>query len=100
MTEATVVARPDELRGEPVVAFVVHTDAKGAFGELPEGALSIGVNHEGHDRLSPQLVRPGYHGSFGHGASAPSKLSCVPEVYGRVLLSSPPTIAGDPTRSS
>ena len=47
MTEATVVARPDELRGEPVVAFVVHTDAKGAFGELPEGAVNTLQNRSG-----------------------------------------------------
>jgi hypothetical protein len=69
----------------------------GAFGELPEGAASTGENHEGHDHLSPQLVRPGYHGNFGHGASTPSELSSVPEVYGRIILSSPPTLTGDPT---
>jgi hypothetical protein len=28
---------------------------KGVFGELPEDALSIGENHEGHVELSPRL---------------------------------------------
>jgi len=36
LTEAAIVARPDELRGELVVAFVVYDVAKGAFGKSPE----------------------------------------------------------------
>ena len=52
----------------------------GAFGELPEGALSIGENHEGHDRLSPQPVGPGYRSRLGPSLTTPSKLSSVPEV--------------------
>ena len=40
MAEAAVLAGPDELRGELVVAFVVLPDASGASGEFPEGAVS------------------------------------------------------------
>jgi hypothetical protein len=61
VTEAAVVARSDELRGELVVAFVVHTDAKGAFGEFPEvfpeGALSGLQNRSGcspHSGMIPK----------------------------------------------
>jgi acyl-CoA synthetase (AMP-forming)/AMP-acid ligase II len=39
VAEAAAVAKPDELRGGLVVAFVVLADAKGAFGEFLEGAL-------------------------------------------------------------
>jgi acyl-coenzyme A synthetase/AMP-(fatty) acid ligase len=50
VAEAAAVSRPDELREELAVAFVVLTDAKGAFGEFPEGALSSLQNRS---RCSP-----------------------------------------------
>jgi acyl-coenzyme A synthetase/AMP-(fatty) acid ligase len=40
VTEAAVVARPDELRGELVVSCVVPTGASGAPGEFPGGAVN------------------------------------------------------------
>ena len=57
MVEAAVVARPDELRGELVVAFVVLTDANGAFGKLPEGAVNSLQNCSGcspHSGMMPK----------------------------------------------
>ena len=57
MTEAAVVARPDELRGELVVAFVVLTDANGASGEFPEGAVNTLQNRSGcspHSGMIPK----------------------------------------------
>ena len=40
MAEAVVLARPDELRRELIVAFAVLTNANGASGEFPEGAVN------------------------------------------------------------
>ena len=57
MTEVAVVARPDELRGEVVVAFVVLPGASGAFGELPEGAVNTLKNCSGcspHSGMIPK----------------------------------------------
>jgi acyl-coenzyme A synthetase/AMP-(fatty) acid ligase len=44
---AAAVAKPDELGGELVVAFVVLTSASGAFGDFPEGAVNALQNRSG-----------------------------------------------------
>ena len=57
VAEAAAVAKPDELRGELVVAFVVLTDAKGAFGEFPEGALGSPQNRSGCSPYSGMIPK-------------------------------------------
>jgi acyl-coenzyme A synthetase/AMP-(fatty) acid ligase len=57
VAEAAVVAKPDELRGELVVDFVVRTGTNGAFGELPEGAVNTLQNRSGcspHSGMIPK----------------------------------------------
>ena len=57
VAEAAAVAKPDELRGELVVAFIVLAGTNGAFGKFPEGAVSSLQNRSGcspHSGMIPK----------------------------------------------
>jgi acyl-coenzyme A synthetase/AMP-(fatty) acid ligase len=56
-TETAVVAKPDELTGGLVVAFVVLTEASGASGELPGGAVSTIQNRSGCSPYSGMIPK-------------------------------------------